>query len=225
MDSLFQRTLDSESVGRQESSLKLFTRGGIYRKRIKPLVDVVSGLLLLVIFSPVIAASILLVAMSVGTPVIYSQERIGLDGEPFKLYKLRTMISDRRRSGGGYIGPERRQTHKSREDPRVTPIGRLLRAVRFDELPQLWNVIKGDMSLVGPRPELPEIVANYDDWQHMRHSVKPGLTGLWQVSHHNGKPMHECTEVDLEYIATMSFASDVSIMMRTPAAMFHRRGY
>jgi lipopolysaccharide/colanic/teichoic acid biosynthesis glycosyltransferase len=135
------------------------------------------------------------------------------------------MIPDRRSGGGTYIGPERRQTHKSPEDPRVTPIGRLLRAVRFDELPQLWNVIKGDMSLVGPRPELPEIVANYEPWQHRRHSVKPGLTGLWQVSHHNGKPMHECTDVDLEYIVQIGIASDISILLKTPAAMFHRRGF
>ncbi|HET9260478.1 MAG TPA: sugar transferase, partial [Acidimicrobiia bacterium] len=91
--------------------------------------------------------------------------------------------------------------------------------------PQLWNVVRGDMSLVGPRPELPEIVANYEEWQHRRHDVMPGLTGLWQVSARNGKPMHECTDVDLRYIEEMSFATDVAILFRTPAAMFHRRGF
>jgi lipopolysaccharide/colanic/teichoic acid biosynthesis glycosyltransferase len=197
----------------------------LYRTRFKPILDRVCALLLLVALSPALISSIVMVAVSLGTPVIYTQDRIGLSGRRFKLYKLRTMIHDRRNDRGDYIGPERRQTHKSRQDPRVSSVGRLLRAVRFDELPQLWNVVKGDMSLVGPRPELPEIVAHYDHWQHQRHSVKPGLTGLWQVSHHNGKPMHECTEVDLEYIAEISFSSDISILLRTPAAMFHRRGY
>jgi lipopolysaccharide/colanic/teichoic acid biosynthesis glycosyltransferase len=225
MESLYQRALDSETVGHSGSSFRLLPRANQYSSRIKPIVDIVIGILLLIILSPVILVSVVLVAGSLGAPVIYTQDRIGLNGKRFKLYKLRTMIPDRRTGRGTYIGPERRQTHKSRQDPRVNAIGRLLRAVRFDELPQLWNVIRGDMSLVGPRPELPEIVADYDEWQHRRHIVKPGLTGLWQVSHHNGNPMHECTEVDLEYIATMSLSSDLSIMLRTPAAMLQRRGY
>jgi lipopolysaccharide/colanic/teichoic acid biosynthesis glycosyltransferase len=225
MESLYQRALQTELVGQSESVLTVLPRASAYGNRLKPILDVVSGLVLLIVLSPVILISVALVAMSLGSPVVYTQDRIGLNGRRFKLYKLRTMIPDRRRAPEDYIGPERRQNHKSREDPRVPPIGKLLRAVRFDELPQLWNVIKGDMSLVGPRPELPEIVANYVEWQHLRHIVKPGLTGLWQVSHHNGKPMHECTEVDLEYIATMNLSTDVSILLRTPAAMFHRRGY
>jgi len=225
MESLYQRALDSETAGHSGSSFRLLPRANQYASRIKPIVDIVIGSVLLIILSPAILVSVGLVATSLGAPFIYTQDRIGLDGRRFKLYKLRTMIPDRRSNHGDYIGPERRQTHKSRQDPRVTAIGKFLRAIRFDELPQLWNVIKGDMSLVGPRPELPEIVADYDEWQHRRHIVKPGLTGLWQVSHHNGKPMHECTEVDLEYIATMSFTSDLSIMLRTPAAMLHRRGY
>jgi lipopolysaccharide/colanic/teichoic acid biosynthesis glycosyltransferase len=225
MESLYQSRLHDELLGQVESTVDLLPRAGIYSRRVKPFVDFVGGVSFLIILSPIILISLGLVALSLGHPLIYRQDRIGIDGRPFKLYKLRTMTPDRRSGQGSYIGPERRQTHKSRKDPRVTSIGRLLRAVRFDELPQLWNVIKGDMSLVGPRPELPQIVAHYEEWQHRRHIVRPGLTGLWQVSHHNGKPMHECTEVDLEYIAAMSFASDVSIMMRTPAAMFHRRGY
>jgi lipopolysaccharide/colanic/teichoic acid biosynthesis glycosyltransferase len=225
MESLHQRSLHVESGEQLDSSVDILPRASVYASRIKPVIDVVSGVVLFVIFTPLILLSIVLVATSLGTPVVYTQERVGLGGKRFKLYKLRTMIPDRRSGASDYIGPERRQAHKSREDPRVTSIGKFLRAIRFDELPQLWNVIKGDMSLVGPRPELPGIVANYDEWQHQRHIVKPGLTGLWQVSHQNGKPMHECTEVDLEYIATMSLSSDLSILVLTPAAMFHRRGY
>lgn len=220
-----QGALDSESVGQSGFSLQLLLRANRYRTRIKPILDIVMAIVLLIVLAPVILISVVLVALSLGLPVIYTQDRIGLDGRRFKLYKLRTMIPDRRSDRGTYIGPERRMTHKSRKDPRVTAVGRLLRAVRFDELPQLWNVVRGDMSLVGPRPELPEIVANYDDWQHQRHTVKPGLTGLWQVSDHNGTPMHECTEVDIEYIEMLSFSSDISILLRTPAAMFQRRGY
>jgi len=226
VDPVDQGTQHSYEVGRSEPpQLQLVPRTNIYRDRVKPVIDVVSGLVLLILLAPVILISAAVVAVSLGTPVIYTQDRIGLGGKRFKLYKLRTMIPDRRIRSGQHIGPERRQTHKSREDPRVTAIGRRLREVRFDELPQLWNVVKGDMSLVGPRPELPEIVAGYDDWQQRRHVVKPGLTGLWQVSDHNGKPMHECTDMDLEYIEKMSFTSDISILLRTPAAMFHRRGY
>lgn len=225
MDALHRASLGRESVGQMESSIGLLARAGFYRSRVKPVLDITGGLLLLMVFSPIMLVSTVFVMVSLGTPMIYTQERVGLGGRPFKLYKLRTMIPDRRTGQGHYIGPERRQTHKSQGDPRVTSIGKYLRAVRFDELPQLWNVVKGDMSLVGPRPELPEIVASYNDWQHQRHMVKPGLTGLWQVSPQNGKPMHECTDVDLEYIANLSFSSDVSILLRTPAAMLFRRGY
>jgi lipopolysaccharide/colanic/teichoic acid biosynthesis glycosyltransferase len=225
MDSLHQASLRRDSVGQGTSHVELLPRAGFYRSRVKPFLDITGGLLLLIVFSPVIAVSIALVMLSLGRPVIYTQERVGLGGRRFKLYKFRTMTPDRRTGRSHYIGPERRQTHKSREDPRITSVGKFLRAVRFDELPQLWNVVKGDMSLVGPRPELPEIVVNYDEWQHQRHMVRPGLTGLWQVSHQNGKPMHECTDVDLKYIANLSFSSDMSILLRTPAAMFLRRGY
>jgi lipopolysaccharide/colanic/teichoic acid biosynthesis glycosyltransferase len=222
---LHQTTPHREAVGQTESTVEVLAGASFYRDRAKPFVDVVVGALLLLILAPVTLISMLLVGLSLGRPLIYKQERIGLGGKPFQLYKLRTMIPDRRRGLGGYIGPDRRQTHKSRNDPRVPRTGRILRAVRFDELPQLWNVVKGDMSLVGPRPELPEIVAEYEDWQHRRHDVKPGVTGLWQVSHHNGKPMHECIDVDIEYISAIGLASDVSILLRTPAAMFHRKGY
>lgn len=225
MESLSQRTLRTDDTSQAGASLGLLWRSSVYTQRIKPIVDMIGALVLLVVASPLILISMAMVAISLGSPVVYKQERVGLGGRRFQLYKLRTMIPDRRTERGGYVGPERRQTHKSHDDPRVPPVGQLLRAVRFDELPQLWNVVKGDMSLVGPRPELPEIVAGYDEWQHQRHEVKPGVTGLWQVSHQNGKPMHECTEIDLEYVASVSFKTDLSILLRTPAAMFHRRGY
>lgn len=201
-----QETVLIQTVGRSPTPAAL---------TVKYLVDVVGGALMALVLAPAILVSIGLVAVSMGRPMVFAQDRIGRHGEPFKLYKLRTMTLP---LWGG-------RTRESPPYPRVPAAGRFLRAVGFDELPQLWNVVKGDMSLVGPRPELPEIVATYDDWQHQRHVVKPGLTGLWQVSDYNGTPMHERIELDMEYIEKLSVAADISILLRTPAAMFHRRGY
>lgn len=199
---------------------------GVYVQVVKPAIDRVLGLLLLILFGPVILLVGLYVLVTLGRPVFYSQERIGLDGAPFRLHKLRTMIPDRRVEQVDYRSVERRFTHKSPTDPRVNPAGKILRVTRLDELPQLWNVVKGDMSLVGPRPELPEIVSCYQPWQHQRHMVRPGVTGPWQISKHNGQPMHECTQTDLDYLATVSLLQDLRILARTPVAMLgNRKGY
>jgi lipopolysaccharide/colanic/teichoic acid biosynthesis glycosyltransferase len=192
---------------------------GIYPTLVKPALDRVIGLVLLALFSPVIGLSALAILVTMGRPVFYSQQRVGLDGRVFRFYKLRTMIPDRRTSQLEYIGAERRITHKSHDDPRVTAIGRILRASRLDELPQFLNVVKGDMSMVGPRPELPEIVNRYQPWQHQRHIVKPGVTGPWQISDHNGDLMFEHTEIDLAYLEQIGFLKDMGILLRTPAAM------
>ena len=125
----------------------------------------------------------------------------------------------------GARSPEdRRQNHKSDDDPRHTRVGRFLRKSSLDELPQFWNVVRGDMSLVGPRPELVEIVARYEPWQHQRHVVKPGLTGLWQVSSRGAGMMHLHTDIDLEYIETMGSVTDLKILLRTVPATLRRRG-
>ena len=196
-----------------------------YTRFYKPVIDRLAGCILLVVLSPLFLASVVAVLVSMGTPAIYRQVRVGKDGESFELLKLRTMIPDRRKQSEPFIGPDRRIKHKSPDDPRVSRVGKFLRAVRLDELPQLINVIKGDMSLVGPRPELPEIVSDYEDWQHQRHTVKPGLTGLWQVSAPDGLLMHECTELDIEYISRMSLKTDISILAKTPIIIFKRHGF
>jgi lipopolysaccharide/colanic/teichoic acid biosynthesis glycosyltransferase len=214
-------------VGDSQQDLKTRANSkGLYVRIVKPVVDRTLGAMLLVLVSPVIAVSAFMIWRRIGRPIFYTQERVGLNGETFRLYKLRTMIPDRRTTQNGYAGPDRRKTHKSPRDPRVVPVGRTLRELRFDELPQFLNVVKGDMSLVGPRPELPEIVATYEEWQNARHWVKPGLTGPWQISDHNGKPMHECTAVDLDYIREMSLWNDLRIIAGTPRAMIGgRKGY
>lgn len=207
------------------SHLQLVERASIYQRSFKRAIDLVMASLLMMLLAPVIVAAALAIKMSIGSPVLFRQQRIGLHGRPFELYKLRTMRPERRIRNMPFIGPDRRQTHKSRNDPRVVPIGSRLRRFRIDELPQLWNVIKGDMSMVGPRPELPEIVSRYEPWQHRRHAVKPGLTGLWQVSALNGRPMHECTELDVRYVESIGPGIDLSILLQTPLAIFGRPGY
>ena len=159
-------------------------------------------------------------------PVFFRQVRIGRDGEAFRMWKFRTMRRERRRRD---IGPppgthERRHHHKARGDPRVTCVGRVLRRTCLDELPQLWNVLVGDMSLVGPRPELPEIVALYEPWQHARHLVTPGITGWWQVNRDPHRLMHEATELDLHYVRNQSLRLDLWILIRTLGAIVRGTG-
>jgi len=197
-----------------------------YRRWVKPAIDRGLGLFLLVISAPALLVAALIVRSELGRPVFYRQLRVGKDGKEFELVKLRTMIHDRRETSIPISAPDRRQVHKSPADPRVPASCRRIRALRIDEIPQFWNVVKGDMSLVGPRPELPDIVSRYEPWQHRRHLVKPGITGPWQVSARNGKLMHECVDMDLEYVDGVTLLRDVSLLARTPGAMLGRRkGY
>ena len=222
----------SESVsGSQASSGKSTpapstTPRRVYARLLKPGFDRVVGLTLFILALPILIVAAVLIRLKLGAPIIYQQDRVGMNGEVFNLYKLRTMIPDRRQGNVDFEGSERRLTHKSPDDPRVLPLGRTLRSLRLDELPQFWNVVIGDMSLVGPRPEMPEIVAAYEDWQHQRHAVKPGVTGPWQISERNGQLMHQCTETDLQYVNDIRFSNDLSILARTPIAMIGgRQGY
>ncbi len=195
-------------------------RIGRYERWVKPVLDRIAGIVLSIVTAPVVAVIALLIRTKMGAPVLFRQRRVGLHGREFVVYKFRTMTPDRRRGPSRPVEVERRVTHKSEHDPRHTPLGRVLRRWSLDELPQLWNVAKGEMSLVGPRPELPEIVARYEPWQHRRHEVKPGLTGLWQVSARGDKPMHEATELDIEYVENLSFLTDLKILLATPRAAF-----
>jgi lipopolysaccharide/colanic/teichoic acid biosynthesis glycosyltransferase len=196
---------------------------GPYVRVVKPLFDRVVGFCIFVALLPLTGAVALAVRISLGSPVIFRQPRVGRNDQRFDVYKFRTMGHDRRRQQQP-VEQDRRQIHKSTDDPRHTRVGRFLRKWSLDELPQFWNVVRGDMSLVGPRPELVEIVARYEPWQHQRHAVKPGLTGLWQVSSRGTGMMHLHTEIDLEYIETMGFVTDLKILVRTVPATLARRG-
>jgi lipopolysaccharide/colanic/teichoic acid biosynthesis glycosyltransferase len=195
-----------------------------YERFVKPVVDRLIGLVLVVVSIPALALIALAIWVTLGSPIVIRQDRIGRGGRPFHMLKFRTMRPDRRRRPDPlYAGLERRRTHKSPHDPRHTPLGRKLRQNSLDELPQLFNVVRGDMSLVGPRPEMRGVVDAYRDWQHLRHMVRPGLTGLWQITERaNGTVMHEHTELDLSYIEHLSAATDLSILWRTPRALLKK---
>lgn len=209
---------------------------GLYERVVKPVVDRVGGALLLVALSPVMLAIAVAVWTQLGRPILFRQQRVGRDGKPFGMYKFRSMRPDRRGQSRDHLeeleeirdwdGIDRRVRHKSENDPRLVPIGRFLRRWSLDELPQLFNVVRGEMTLVGPRPELVAITERYEDWQHLRHLVKPGMTGLWQVSERGNGLMHEHTKVDLEYVARLSPATDLKILLLTlPCALGMHRGY
>jgi len=169
-------------------------------------------------------------AIKVTSPgvAVYRQTRIGLEGRPFKVYKFRTMYKNAEDGLNGLMERNEAQgpLFKIKDDPRITPVGRFLRRTSFDEFPQLLNVIRGEMSLVGPRPPLPQEVAQYEDWQKARLSIKPGLTGLWQVRGRSDISFDEGVLMDLYYIENWSLHLYFMILLRTiPAVLFSRGAY
>ncbi len=199
---------------------------GLWVRVLKRGFDVVVASVLLFAVLPIVLTVALAVRLGLGSPVLFRQQRLGRNGKPFFVLKFRTMDRDRRRrmAAATWDGEDRRRTHKTDHDPRHTGVGRFLRRTSLDELPQLWNVVRGDMSLVGPRPELVEVAARYAPWQHGRHVVRPGITGLWQITARGDTPMHEATHIDLEYVAALSWRTDLSILLRTPLAVLRRSG-
>ena len=174
--------------------------------------DVVGASVGLVLASPVLAAAALAIKLEDGGPVLYRQERVGYRDEDFDLLKLRTMVVGAERQGAGFA--------VNRGDPRITRTGRILRRLSLDELPQLWNVVRGDMSLIGPRPTLRYQVEQYTPRQRRRLDVKPGLTGWAQVNGRTKLPWDERIELDVWYVEHRSPWVDLKILLRTPLALF-----
>lgn len=201
-----------------------------YSHFVKPLFDRAMAAVLLVVLAPALLAAVIAVRVSLGPGVLFRQRRVGQGGRLFTVYKFRSMLHPHQVQGALH-GENCRLcggiSHKCPADPRHTTMGRVLRKFSIDELPQLVNVLRGEMSLVGPRPELPEIVARYEPWQHDRHRVKPGLTGLWQVTERgSGQLMWESTGPDLEYVRRVSLLTDLSILVRTvPAILGSQAGH
>lgn len=190
--------------------------------------DVVAAGALLVLTSPVLAGAAVAIKISSRGPVLFRQQRVGRDESLFWVVKLRTMVVDHanvidtervaRLEGEGILS-------KSDNDPRITRIGKFLRRTSIDELPQLWNVVTGDMSLIGPRPLPPFMLAPYPEFRRVRCTVRPGLTGLWQVSKRSDNTTALAhADADLEYLATRSLRVDLSILMRTIPAILRGSG-
>ncbi|HSC92980.1 MAG TPA: sugar transferase [Gaiellaceae bacterium] len=166
----------------------------------------------LAVSSPLLGAAALAIRLEDGGPVLYRQERVGKDGVPFELLKLRTMVVGAESQGAGYA--------VNRGDARITRAGRVLRTLSLDELPQLWNVLRGDMSLIGPRPTLAYQVERYTPRQRRRLEVKPGLTGWAQTHGRASLPWDERIELDVWYVEHRSPLVDLKILLRTPLALF-----
>jgi len=193
---------------------------------IKRSFDVLAAAALLVILSPLILAMALAIRLASGTPVLYRWNVVGKDGRPFVGYKFRTMVvgADRLKDELLAQNEMRGPVFKMADDPRVTPIGKILRKYSLDELPQLWSVLVGDMSMVGPRPPLQSEYARFTDSQKRKLSVTPGMTSLWQVS---GKPrdLDEWVRLDLEYIEHWSLWLDVKILFKTALVVLTGKNY
>ncbi|MCA1696526.1 MAG: sugar transferase [Actinobacteria bacterium] len=196
----------------------------LYGRSLKPAMDRIVATLTLLLALPLVLVVGAVVRLTLGRGVIYKQLRAGRHGQPFTMYKFRTMQLDRRKAVMPFDGVDRRVCHKRDDDPRHTPVGRFLRRASLDELPQLWNVMKGDMSLVGPRPELLHIVAGYEPWQHERHQVKPGLTGFWQISDRAGGLAYKGVGFDIDYLDKVSFRTDLMVLLRTIPVTIRRTG-
>ncbi len=196
------------------------------RRLLKRSIDLVATVLLLVVLAPMLAAVAVLVKATSRGPVLFGQERIGRDGKPFRLYKFRSMCMDAEQRRADLVAANESDgvLFKLRDDPRVTRLGRWLRRSSVDELPQLVNVLLGQMSLVGPRPPLPSEVAQYEQHVHRRLLVTPGITGLWQVSGRSDLSWDEAVRLDLYYVENWSVALDAEIVWKTLFAVLRGRG-
>lgn len=186
---------------------------GFYEKYIKRLIDIVLSGCALVVLSPVLLLVALLVRIKLGSPVIFKQKRPGLNEEIFEMYKFRSMTDEKDESGK--LMPD---------EVRLTSFGKKLRSTSLDELPELINIFKGDMSIVGPRPLLVSYLDRYDDVQRSRHFAKPGITGLAQVEGRNALSWEEKFSYDIKYINNISFLLDIRIIIKTISVVFKREG-
>jgi len=202
------------------------TSRSLYLRHGKRLFDLIGAALALVLSSPLLFLAALAIKLESHGPVLYRSTRIGRGGRPFTFLKLRSMVNgaDRDRHHLTHLNEADGPVFKISNDPRVTRVGRLLRVLSIDEIPQFVNVLRGEMSLVGPRPPIPEEVGQYEPWQLRRLDVRPGITCLWQISGRSRIGFEEWMRLDLEYIRNQSFMLDLKILLRTIPAVLSREG-
>jgi lipopolysaccharide/colanic/teichoic acid biosynthesis glycosyltransferase len=185
----------------------------MYKNVLKPLIDFFAALILLVLLSPVLLLSIVFIYMKMGQPIFFRQDRPGLDEKIFSIYKFRTMSNEK--DSEGNLLPDEKRLHG---------FGKILRSLSIDELPQLLNVLKGEMSFIGPRPLLVEYLPLYNEQQKKRHNVKPGITGWAQVNGRNAISWQEKFDLDVWYVENLSFWLDLKIMLLSFYKVFKREG-
>ena len=193
-----------------------------FYKFCKRMIDIIGSGIGLFLLSPIIAIVACAVKFTSKGPIFFSQKRVGKNGELFEMYKFRSMVvnaeelKEKLKSQNEMSGP----MFKMKNDPRVTKVGRFIRKTSLDELPQLWNVFKGDMSLVGPRPSLPKEVKQFDDWMLKRLSVRPGLTCYWQVSGRNNIDFEDWMKLDVKYVEERNLWIDIKLIFKTVFVLF-----
>ena len=202
-----------ENATKAKSDEEVGHTQGVYEKYVKRPMDFACAGAAIIVLCPVILGTAALVRMNLGSPILFTQERPGLNGEIFKLYKFRTMTDER--DENGELLPD---------EERLPRFGKILRSTSLDELPELLNIIKGDMSVVGPRPLLVRYLERYDDHQARRHEVRPGFTGLAQVSGRNAISWEEKFDKDVDYVDNISFIDDWKIIIRTVKTVLQREG-
>jgi exopolysaccharide biosynthesis polyprenyl glycosylphosphotransferase len=197
-----------------------------FQRFIKRVLDIILSTIALILSTPLLAVVALAIKLEDGGPILYLADRVGENGQLFKMYKFRSMVvnADRLQHQVNNIDSNGQIIHKMADDPRVTRIGRLIRQTSIDEFPQLVNVLKGDMSMVGPRPEQPWLVALYEPWQRKRLAVPQGITGWWQVNGRSDNLMHLHTEQDIYYIQNYSIWLDIQILWRTITVVMRGKG-
>lgn len=188
-------------------------KGQFYKNYVKRPMDFMLAFIAIIILSPVLLIVAMLVRLKLGSPILFKQERPGLNEKIFTMYKFRTMTDER--DENGELLPDH---------IRITTFGKFLRSTSLDELPELFNIIKGDMSIVGPRPLLVQYLTLYDDHQRRRHEVRPGLTGLAQISGRNAISWEERFDLDVQYVDNLSFIEDWKIILTTIKKVFIREG-
>ena len=198
------------------------TTNNITYKFIKRTIDIIGSIIGLVVLSPILLIVIVAIKIESNGSVVFSQERVGYKGKKFKMYKFRSMVQnaeelkDRLKSQNEMDGP----MFKMKNDPRVTKVGRIIRKTSLDEIPQLVNVLKGDMSLVGPRPSLENEVEEFEDWMLRRLDVKPGLTCYWQVSGRNDIDFRDWMKLDIKYVDEQNILVDIKLILKTVLVLF-----
>ena len=199
----------------------------MYAKFLKRFFDIFLSFLAIVLLSPLLLIVALLVRIKLGGPVIFKQERVGKNSKIFKLYKFRSMLDPQTRDGKKLTDKERLECIKNgvdilTDEERLPKFGRLLRATSLDELPELWNILKGDMSFIGPRPLVKIYLPYYNEEEKHRHDVRPGLTGLAQVNGRNSASWEKRFKYDIEYVHNVSFLNDLKVFLKTIMVVFKR---